>query len=129
VAPEQITTTQIYAETSLLGMSENLYTSSYWETLVLRRSPVPIEEPVTKFGGLPVWVGEPAWPTPVATGQKMLFIGQVVIDKRLFPVEEHRLAYLFITEEDDETVGQLETWNPSSGENAVIIQKVGTGLR
>lgn len=95
--------------------------------LVLKRSPEPIEKPVTKFGGLPVWVGGPAWPTSAATGRPMLFIGQVIIDKPLFPVDERRLAYLFITEVDETTPAELETWNPRSGENAVIIQKVGDG--
>lgn len=52
----------------------------------------------------------------------MLFIRQVVIDQPLFPVTVARVAHLFITEESMETAGQLETWNPKSGENAVIIQ-------
>jgi hypothetical protein len=93
--------------------------------LVFERSPSPIKEPVTKFGGLPVWVGEPAWPVSAAIHKQMLFIGQVVIDRPLLPVDERRIAYLFITEDDEETVGRLETWSPNSGENAVIIQKVG----
>lgn len=86
--------------------------------LLLKRSAVPIHEPVTKFGGLPVWVGEPAWPTSAATGAPMLFIGQVVLNSPLFPVDEPRIAYLFISADND------SSWDPNSGENAVIIQKM-----
>jgi len=75
-----------------------------------------IEEPVTKLGGLPVWVDEPTWPVSAATGQQMLFIGQVVIDQRLFPVKTSRIAYLFITQETETNAGQLGTWDPKSGE-------------
>ena len=65
--------------------------------LILQRAPKPIEEPVTKLGGLPVWVDEPAWPVSAATGEQMLFIGQVAIDQPLFPVKTPRIAYLFVT--------------------------------
>ena len=97
--------------------------------LVLRRAAAPIEEPVTKFGGLPVWVDEPAWPVSAATGEKMLFIGQVVIDQPLFPVPTPRIAYLFITEDTETTAGQLATWDPNSGENAIVIQELSAGRR
>ncbi|MFN7922546.1 MAG: DUF1963 domain-containing protein [Bryobacteraceae bacterium] len=90
--------------------------------LILHRSTEPIREPVTKFGGLPAWVDKPAWPRSAATGAKMLFIGQVEIDPRLFPVTDRRIAYLFITDNPD-----LETWDPESGENAVIIQVMQPG--
>jgi hypothetical protein len=65
-------------------------------------------EPVTKFGGLLVWVDRPAWPASAATGRQMLFIGQVVVDKPLFRVETPCVAYLFITDEG-ECTGELET--------------------
>lgn len=90
--------------------------------LVLQRAAAPIEEPVTKFGGLPVWVEKPAWPVSAATGEQMLFIGQVVVDQPLFPVKTPRIAYLFITEVDETNVGQLATADPNGGENAVVIQ-------
>lgn len=95
--------------------------------LILQRALEPIKEPVTKIGGLPVWVDEPAWPRSAATGEQMLFIGQVVISRPLFAVEAPRIAYLFITEDTQETVGLLETWSPDSGENAVIIQAPSVG--
>jgi hypothetical protein len=90
--------------------------------LILRRAPAPIEEPVTKLGGLPVWVDEPTWPVSAASGQQMLFIGQVVIEQPLFPLKTPRIAYLFITEVTEINVAQLWTFDPKSGENAVVIQ-------
>lgn len=89
--------------------------------LILNVALEPIREPVTKFGGLPVWVEEPTWPRSAATGEQMLFIGQVVIARPLFPVETPCVAYLFITENP-----AVETWDPQSGENAVIIQSAST---
>ena len=93
--------------------------------LILQRSSAPIEEPVTKLGGLPVWVNEPAWPVSAATGEQMHFIGQVVIDQPLFPVETPRIAYLFMTEWTETKAG-LVTWDPKKW-GAVIIQDVSAG--
>jgi Domain of unknown function (DUF1963) len=98
-----------------------LLISMEYGRLILDVAPEPIREPVTKFGGLPVWVEEPRWPRSAATGEQMLFIGQVVIARPLFPVETPHLAYLFITENP-----AVETWDPKSGENAVIIQSIST---
>ena len=36
-------------------------------------SPDPINEAVTKFGGEPVWIGEPQWPLSRTTGNPMQF--------------------------------------------------------
>jgi|GEM_PF-4199221 len=44
------------------------------------RSDVAINEPVTKFGGQPVWIGEPEWPMSRGRGTPMRFIGQVALD-------------------------------------------------
>jgi hypothetical protein len=89
--------------------------------LILQRAEAPIEEPVTKLGGLPVWVDKPAWPISAATGEPLLFIGQIVIDPRLFPVDPGRIAYLFMT---GGNAGKLGTWSPNSSESAVIIQQI-----
>jgi hypothetical protein len=85
--------------------------------LILSRASSPVKEPVTKFGGLPVWVDQPAWPSSRSTGKPMLFIGQIVIEPELFGVPEGRMAYLFMSGGEGG-----ETWSPDSGENAVIIQ-------
>lgn len=79
----------------------------------------PITEPVTKFGGQPVWHDAPQWPLSRTTGNPMRFICQVALDPRLFPDAIGKMAYVFMTDEDEYVDG---TWEPDGGENAVIIQ-------
>jgi len=88
--------------------------------LILKRAELPIETAVSKFGGSPGWVEEPAWPRSRSTGEPMLFIGQIVVDPLLFPIAPGRIAYIFITREND---GSIETWAPDAGESAVVIQQ------
>lgn len=89
--------------------------------LELVRSRFHINELVTKFGGTPVWLEEPTWPLSKSTGKPMQFIGQILLDKKLFPNATGTIAYIFMTacSDDDFTDG---TWEPEGGENAVIIQ-------
>src|SRR4051812_18836685 len=44
-----------------------------------RRVEQPVTEPVTKFGGQPVWLGEPAWPISRSDGVPMQFVCQVSV--------------------------------------------------
>lgn len=92
--------------------------------LVLTRAESPIQHPETKLGGWPVWVEQPAWPVSRATGELMLFLGQVCVEPSLFPVEPGLVAYLFMTGGEPR---DLETWDPHSGENAVILQRSSPG--
>jgi carbamoyl-phosphate synthase large subunit len=55
----------------------------------------PIREPVTKFGGQPVWIEGPDWPLSRQTGRPMRFIFQVALEPRLFGTIPARMAYLF----------------------------------
>jgi hypothetical protein len=48
----------------------------------------------------------------------MFFIGQVELDRRLFPLAAADMAYIFMT--DDR--GADLTWDPDAGENAVVLQ-------
>lgn len=82
----------------------------------------PTTELITHFGGQPDWLLQPEWPTSKSTGKPMQFIGQIILDKQLFPETEAQIAYLFMT---DEING--ETWDPNSGENAVILQPGNNG--
>jgi uncharacterized protein YwqG len=82
----------------------------------------PIREPVTKFGGQPVWLAEPQWPLSRQTGQPMRFIGQIALDADLFGDTPGRMAYLFMTELDDDANFVEGTWEADGGENAVIVQ-------
>jgi len=79
----------------------------------------PITELVTKFGGEPVWLGKPEWPLSKSTGNPMRFICQIAIDQTRFSPVAARMAYLFMTDEDEFVDG---TWEPHGGENAVILQ-------
>lgn len=88
----------------------------------------PITEPVTKFGGQPVWIEESQWPISRATGKPMQFICQIALDKEIFGEVQGQMAYVFMTD-DFEDDGIADTWEPDGGENAVIIQPSNTEPR
>ena len=77
----------------------------------------------TKFGGQPDWIEEPQWPLSKELNQPMRFIGQFSFDD--IGLEEYagKIAYIFMTEEDDEYVDG--TWEHDSGENSIVIQSNG----
>jgi uncharacterized protein YwqG len=87
--------------------------------IAFRVTSQPITDLVTKFGGKPVWLTQPEWPLSSATGHPMRFICQIALDPDLFGEIPGRMAYLFITDEEQFVDG---TWDPEGGENAVIIQ-------
>lgn len=87
----------------------------------------PLNRSITKFGGQPTWVSQPAWPLSRETGNPMRFVCQIKlsdVDALNTPAE---MAYLFMTEEED---GKFVdgTWEPDGGENAVILQPGSTKL-
>ena len=81
----------------------------------------PIREPITKFGGQPVWIDAPQWPLSRETGNPMRFIAQIKLDDVPNLSTPARMAYLFMTEEED---GEFVdgTYEPDDGENAIILQ-------
>ena len=81
----------------------------------------PITDAVTKFGGQPVWISEPQWPLSRETGNPMRFICQISIRDDLHANLAAKMAYLFMTEEED---GEFVdgTYEPEGGENAAILQ-------
>jgi hypothetical protein len=117
---------------------------------IMSREPVPADyleffavdddliEPVTKFGGQPVWVDEPRWPMSRLYGTKMTFVGQIALDEALFPGSAGSMAYIFMSGETgfvETSPGSFtwdgldfEPWNPHSGESAVVIQPGGAPL-
>jgi len=95
------------------------------QVIQFHKSEVPITEQVTKFGGQPAWIEEPEWPLSWQLGRPMRFICQIVLDAELFGNESEKMAYLFITDEEDENDYVDGTWEPDGGENAVIIQPAG----
>lgn len=93
-------------------------------TITYREVALPITDLVTKFGGQPVWVEQPSWPVSRAYGTPMQFVCQIALPADLFGTAGPRMAYLFVT--DDYAHGYVaETWDPTSGENALILQPGG----
>lgn len=88
-------------------------------SISFKPSPSPIYEPVTKFGGQPVWVQAPAWPLSRSTGEQMKFVCQIALYPEIFGETQGKMAYLFIT---DLETGVFPTWDPDMGENAVVLQ-------
>ena len=86
-------------------------------SIAFSRSPQPTTDLVSKFGGQPVWLEVPQWPISPATGAQMQFIGQIAIDRSIFPDASGQMAYIFMTEAEG-----VATFSADSGENAVIIQ-------
>ncbi len=94
-----------------------------------RRTAEPIREPVTKFGGQPVWLDEPAWPVGEGSGAPMRFICQILLDAAVFGGGPATMAYLFVTQpERSEIEGggfDPDVIYADGGENAVIVQPGG----
>lgn len=89
-----------------------------------REATLPITAPVTKFGGRPVWLEEPCWPISRLYSSPMQFICQIALDPALFGAIPTRMAYLFLTDWDYESV-LPNIDDPDGGENAVILQPGG----
>ena len=96
-------------------MTGTSYKSKHIEYMQVKS---PVTDHQTKFGGQPVWVTEPEWPTSRSTGEKMSFLGQIVLDSDHFGYLKGKVVYLFMNTNEDAD----ETWNPDGGENAVIVQ-------
>lgn len=93
-------------------------------SLTFHETQEPITQPVTKFGGQPVWLTDPQWPLSRSEGEPMQFICQIALDPQIFGETPGRIAYLFMT--DDEMV--TNTSDPDGGENAIIIQPGSTKI-
>jgi hypothetical protein len=90
-------------------------------------APHPIRDAVTKFGGRPTWLTEPQWPLSRLYGTPMMFVCQVALASKVFGRLDAQMAYLFMTEYSVMTEysgqgGYPETWEPTAGENAVLLQ-------
>ena len=91
-------------------------------TIEFKTTGSPITSAVTKFGGQPNWLEEPQWPISMELDSPMRFICQIKLTDDLFPGCEGKMAYIFMTEDEEYVDG---TWEPDGGENAVIIQPCG----
>jgi hypothetical protein len=86
-----------------------------------------INEPITKFGGQPVWINEPEWPMSDGWDDKpMMFVGQIALEKNILGNNEDYVIYIFVTHpesyEDDFFDPDVAEW--MGGENRVIIQRM-----
>lgn len=81
----------------------------------------PIRDPVTKFGGQPVWLSDPQWPLSAETGKPMRFICQIALSEKPFGLTSPKMAYIFMTEGDNDDYVD-GTWEPDGGENAIVLQ-------
>ncbi len=64
-------------------------------------SPTQILEPITKFGGQPVWIAQPSWPLDPETGEPMIFLGQIYLHPDLFSNNNDTMVYLFFSGENE----------------------------
>ncbi len=89
-----------------------------------RETSAPITEPITKFGGQPVWIDGPSWPLSRSTGRPMRFICQVYLDPSLFGQVTGRMAYIFVSDFtiEEQKQNQGNTYEMDGGENAVVVQ-------
>ena len=81
-----------------------------------------IREPVTKFGGQPVWLTKAEWPVSQNSGEPMLFLGQVSLDPEIFDNIQGQMAYLFLPSSDP--LYAEPAYEPAK--NSVIIQPGGS---
>jgi len=91
-------------------------------TIEFKETESPITDAVTKFGGQPNWLEEPQWPISSELDSPMRFICQIKLTDDQFPGNEGKVAYIFMTEDEEYVDG---TWESDGGENAVIIQPNG----
>lgn len=91
-------------------------------TITYREVTEPITEPVTKFGGQPVWIEEPQWPLSREYGTPMQFICQIALPSDLFGDLGARMAYLFKTDDLQYDGPFPATFDPEGGENALVLQ-------
>jgi uncharacterized protein (TIGR02996 family) len=93
-----------------------------------RRVKKPVTEPVTKFGGQPVWVAGPAWPI-ASRGEPMQFVCQVRVPDFFGAPLAGKMVYVFALHPEfadwEEFCGTISPLYPEEGDNAVVIQPGG----
>jgi hypothetical protein len=77
-------------------------------SLQLQPTSMPIDRPITKFGGQPVWIGNPTWPLG-SDGEPMTFMAQLSVPG------VDGMAYLFIDPSE-------ESWESPYDGSALLMQ-------
>lgn len=96
-----------------------------YDIIKFNKSGQKVDKPISKFGGQPVWIDGEQWPTSIGwQDRKMMFVGQILIEKGMLGNEMELMVYIFVTHpesyEDDFFDPDMGEWD--GGENAVIIQ-------
>ncbi len=93
-----------------------------------KRVEEPVTEPVTKFGGQPVWVERPAWPVG-SGGERLRFVCQVSVPGFFGAPLAGKMVYVFALHPEyadwEEFCGTVSPLYPEEGDNAVVIQPGG----
>lgn len=98
-----------------------------YEILDFIESKDKIDKPITKFGGCPNFLYVQQWPkSPGWDNRKMMFLGQIVIEKGMLGNEKGFAAYIFVTHptsyQDDFFDPDVAEWD--GGESRVIVQSI-----
>ena len=86
------------------------------------------EHYITRFGGQPDWIASPQWPVSLPWDNRPLkFIGQIRLNDFYRELKDLTLAYIFMTQPEDEADPFFDTdiIYPDEGENAILIQPNG----
>lgn len=96
--------------------------TTYKCTLVKQNKPV--QQPISKIGGVPVLLDKIERPKCSFCGSEMDFIGQFSLSKPLKFSSKYDMAYVFMCPGQNDEDGYLkcETWCCQSGANTVILQ-------
>lgn len=97
-----------------------------YDIIEFKKMSKKITKPITKFGGQPIGLEESQWPISEGWHDKMMFVGQILIEKGMLGNDKDFIAYIFVTHpkscEDDFFDPDVTEWN--GGENAVIIRLI-----
>lgn len=86
------------------------------------------EHYITRFGGQPDWIASPQWPVSLPWDNRTLkFIGQIRLNDFYRELKDLTLAYIFMTQPEDEAdpFFDPDIIYPDEGENAILIQPNG----
>lgn len=70
-------------------------------SISFQKEPETVTQTVTKFGGQPIWIDKAEWPISRSTEKPMRFICQIDLEENVFDGLGGRMAYIFMTDDDD----------------------------
>jgi len=88
----------------------------------------PILEPVTKFGGQPVWLEKPCWPIFLETGAKVPFFAQIALEPDLFGDIAAKMAYIFYSDQSEDPTESFTVLQPGAYGGPFVSESEGPTL-